>query len=96
MACLPYLVPTPYPQAYMDANYITVENYLMSTGLTSQEIESIKNNLLQPGAPAESPAGEGLTHELSPGEAKAAAEVNIEKGREKQAQQVTGGGRGEL
>lgn len=41
----------------MDSTYITVDNYLASCGLTPQEIQAIKDNLLLPGAPAAAPAG---------------------------------------
>ncbi|KAF6263616.1 protein-tyrosine phosphatase-like protein [Scenedesmus sp. NREL 46B-D3] len=41
--------------AYMDSTYITVDNYLASCGLTKDEINAIRNNLLKPGAPRESP-----------------------------------------
>jgi hypothetical protein len=42
----------------MDSTYITVDNYLESCGLTKAEIDAIRNNLLQPGAPREgTPAG---------------------------------------
>lgn len=36
-------------QAYMDNTYITVDNYLSSCGLSQQEIDAIRNNLLQEG-----------------------------------------------
>lgn len=68
-------------QTYMDSTYITVDNYLMSCGLTSQEIEAIRNNLLRPGAPAEAPAGEQQQKQRSPEEAQAAAEKAIKTGR---------------
>lgn len=45
------------PQAYMDSTYMTVDNYLISCGLTHTEIEAIRRNLLQPAAAAAAPAG---------------------------------------
>jgi hypothetical protein len=51
------LLPRCCCQAYMDSTYITVDNYLASCGLTKDEISAIRNNLLQPGAPREAPAG---------------------------------------
>lgn len=53
----------------------------MSCGMTSQEIEAIRRNLLLPGAPAEAPAGDQQQQQLSPQEAKAAAEAAIKSGR---------------
>jgi protein tyrosine/serine phosphatase len=67
--------------AYMDSTYITVDNYLMSCGLTTQEIEAIRNNLLKPGAPAEAPAGEQQQKQRSPQEAQEAAEKAITTGK---------------
>jgi hypothetical protein len=67
--------------AYMDSTYITVDNYLMSCGLTSQEIEAIRSNLLKPGAPAEAPAGEQQQKQRSPQEAQEAAEKAITTGK---------------
>lgn len=66
---------------YMDSTYITVDNYLMSCGLTSQEIEAIRSNLLRPGAPAEAPAGEQQQKQLSPQEAQEKANKDIKSGR---------------
>lgn len=41
----------------MDSTYVSVDNYLISCGLTHTEIDAIRRNLLQPGAAAAAPAG---------------------------------------
>lgn len=61
----------------MDSTYITVDNYLQSCGLTTQEIEAIRNNLLRPGAPVEAPAGDNRERQLTAQEAQEKAEAAI-------------------
>ncbi|WIA28498.1 hypothetical protein OEZ86_011041 [Tetradesmus obliquus] len=59
--------------AYMDSTYITVDNYLASCGLSQQEIEAIRNNLLQPGAPRQGAGGDEAPSEKAQAAAAAAA-----------------------
>eukprot|EP00775_Hariotina_reticulata_P007008 gene7008-7222_t len=50
--------------AYMDKTYITVDNYLSSCGLSQEEIDAIRSNLLKEGmaARAAAPAGPAQGH----------------------------------
>jgi hypothetical protein len=65
----------------MDSTYITVDNYLASCGLTKDEINAIRNNLLQQGAPRESPAGSNEAPSEKAQAAAAAAAAAVGRGR---------------